>query len=199
MDRSEVHELYYIVPIANIPSVVTHGVMSHRRAGALAHSSVAMEEIQQRRDKIIVPGARPLHEYANLYFCARNPMMFKVVMGSSGSSDIAVFVVSEAVLDLPGVVIADGNASSGYTRFGPSPDALGRIDLDRVHGDWSGHLDERAKWEHSRVKCAEVLVPDLIEPRHLTRILAGSTASEEAIRAMCDRPVVEARPVFFYR
>ncbi len=36
-----------------------------------------MEEIQERRDLKRVPGGLKLHQYANLYFHARNPMLFK--------------------------------------------------------------------------------------------------------------------------
>ena len=47
------------------------------RAKSIKHSSVAMSEIQGRRDLVMVPNGRSLHEYANLYFDPRNPMMFK--------------------------------------------------------------------------------------------------------------------------
>ena len=40
------------------------------------HVSVAMPAVQDRRARKIVPGGRRLHGYANLYICARNPMMF---------------------------------------------------------------------------------------------------------------------------
>lgn len=72
-----VTELHCIMPIANAHSVMTNGILSHEQAAKLAHRSVAMAEIQDRRDKVHVPGGLRLHQYANLYFHARNPMMFK--------------------------------------------------------------------------------------------------------------------------
>src|SRR5438046_4685693 len=39
--------------------------------------SVAMPEIQERRENKRVPGGRMLHEYANMYFDAHNPMLSK--------------------------------------------------------------------------------------------------------------------------
>lgn len=75
MDRAKLRELHCITPIANIPSVLTAGILSHRRAAAVSHESVADPEIQARRARVRVPGGRPLHEYANLYITARNPMM----------------------------------------------------------------------------------------------------------------------------
>jgi hypothetical protein len=72
-----VTEFQCIMPIGNIPSVMAHGILSHERASKLAHASVAMDAIQEKRDKKHVPGGLKLHQYANLYFHARNPMLFK--------------------------------------------------------------------------------------------------------------------------
>ena len=65
------------MPMGNIASVMTHGILSYERASKLAHHSVAMQAIQDRRDQKYVPRGLRLQQYANLYFHARNPMMFK--------------------------------------------------------------------------------------------------------------------------
>ena len=67
-----VTEFQCIMPMTNIASVLAHGILSHERATKLAHASVAMEAIQERRDVKHVPGGLKLHQYANLYFHARN-------------------------------------------------------------------------------------------------------------------------------
>jgi hypothetical protein len=67
--------LHYITPIANVPSILQRGILCHNQVKSLAHQSVAMPQIQQRRTKKSVPGGRHLHDYANLYFDARNPML----------------------------------------------------------------------------------------------------------------------------
>jgi hypothetical protein len=77
MNRDEIIELYFIAPIANVPSIMQHGILSHKLAQQIAHDSVAMQEIQERRRNKQIPGARRLHEYANLYFDAHNPMLSK--------------------------------------------------------------------------------------------------------------------------
>jgi membrane-bound inhibitor of C-type lysozyme len=197
LERSDVDELYFIVPRVNIPSILRGGILSNVRAARVAHSSVAMEVVQQRRDNVRIPGAGRLHEYANLYICARNPMMFRLVM-TNGSAQIAVLAVDASVLDLPNVVIADGNASSGYTLFAASPGGLRNVDHARVHGDWSGYAGERAKWEHKRVKCAEVLVPAAVGPEAITRILVPSDDAVHSLSGVAvGRPVVAAPRVFF--
>jgi hypothetical protein len=156
-----------------------------------------MAEVQARREAISVPGARPLHEYANLYFCARNPMMFTRVI-NAGSGNIAVLVIDERILDGGGVVIADGNASSGYTRFARSPGGVSLIDHTRVHGDWSGYMDERAKWEHKRVKCAEVLVPDRVPAEMLVRVLVPKASDVAVVRPDAGGLDVVAAPAVFF-
>ena len=125
MKRSDLTELHYITPIANVPSILIHGILSKNRAKKLKPASVAMEEIQRIRENKAVPGGRALHDYANLYFCARNPMMYK---RAALHAELCVLQLSTDVLDLPNVVIADGNLASGYTAFRPSPSGLATID-----------------------------------------------------------------------
>ena len=72
-----VTELHCIMPIANIGSVMAHGILSYERAARLAHHSVALQPVQDRRDQKHVPGGLKLHQCANLYFHARNPMLHK--------------------------------------------------------------------------------------------------------------------------
>jgi len=117
MKRNELEELHYITTIRNVPSIMSKGILSHKRVKKINHNSVAMEVIQERREKKVVPGGRPLHEYVNLYFHPRNPMLY---VRQSHHIDLCILRVSTQVLDLPGVVIADSNASSDYARFAPA-------------------------------------------------------------------------------
>lgn len=83
------------MPIANISSVLVHGILSHEQAAKLDHQSVAMTDIQDRRDRVQVPGGLKLHQYANLYFHARNPMLFK---RKAQAESLCVLRVSTTVL-----------------------------------------------------------------------------------------------------
>jgi hypothetical protein len=73
---ARVTEFHCIMPLENIPSVLEHGILSHERMASLPHRSVAMQGVQERRDLKQVPGGLKLHQYANLYFHARNPMLY---------------------------------------------------------------------------------------------------------------------------
>jgi hypothetical protein len=115
MDRGDLDELHSIQPIANVAGILELGILSHNRARVVERVDVAAAEIQDRRVGVTVPGGRPLHDYANLYFDARNPMMS---VRRTRHAELCVLRISCDVLDLPDVVVTDGNASSDYIRFG---------------------------------------------------------------------------------
>ena len=69
MTRAELTELHYITPIANVASILEHGIASHNRAEKLQHDSIAMPEIQDKRKSVVVPNGLGLHDYVNLYIC----------------------------------------------------------------------------------------------------------------------------------
>src|SRR5206468_12208497 len=96
-----VTEFQCIMPLENIPSVLKLGILSNERAAKIAHKSVAMQPIQDRRDEKQIIGALKLHQYANLYFHARNPMMYS---RKEQAEQLCVLCVSIDVLQLEGVV-----------------------------------------------------------------------------------------------
>src|SRR5437016_469612 len=166
MTRAELHELGYIVPIATVPSILRRGILSHRRAEVVPHGSIAMDEVQRLRAKVIVPNGLALHEYVNLYICPRNPMLFK---RKDVHEEICILRVSTDVLDVPNVIITDSNAGSRYVRFSPSPSGLAIVDGERTFATyWKHPDDQRDEWIHTSQKCAEVLVPNVVPPRHIT-------------------------------
>jgi len=181
MDRNDLEELHYITPIENIASIMQNSILSHRRAKRLRYKSIAMQYIQDRRATKRVPGGRPLHDYVNLYIHARNPMMFK---RRNYHQDICVLRISTDVLDLPDVVIADGNAASDYTAFWSSPDGLSYIDKEVVFAEYWTHEDQIEEWRHKRIKCAEVLVPDRIDPKFIKGIYVSCENTKYAIKRM---------------
>ncbi|MBA2598751.1 MAG: DUF4433 domain-containing protein [Chloroflexia bacterium] len=145
--------------MANLPSIVRFGILSHERARALPHVSVASAEVQAIRSSRTVPNGLPLHHYANLYIDARNAMMYA---RKDGHLDLCAVRVSADVLDLPDVVIADRNAAAEMARFGASPQGLALIDRELVCAEWWN-----STWEAKQIRCAEVLVPGLVHPQFL--------------------------------
>lgn len=179
MNREDLSELHYITPIANLASIMQRGILSNRHAAKLQHQSVAKQEVQDLRAKVRVPGGRALHEYANLYICARNPMLYK---RQSVHQSLCVLRIDASVLDLPGVIITDQNAASDYRRFLPSPAGLSMIDRDMVFAEYWTHPDDQiAEWRHKSIKCAEVLVPDSVDPTYIIGAYVSNAGSSEAL------------------
>src|SRR5207244_12722562 len=92
-----------------------------------------MPEIQERRRNKQIPRARSLHEYANLYFDAHNPMLSKC---RARNDVICVLRIAATVLDLPGVIVTDRNAASGWARFWPAAAGLGNIGGEGLFGGY---------------------------------------------------------------
>lgn len=160
-----VTEFQCIMPMANIPSVLVHGILSFEAVARIAHHSVALEEAQEKRDAKHVPGGLKLHQYANLYFHARNPMMSK---RRGEAANLCVLRISTAVASLDGVVLADRNAAGGdqWVRF-LHPRQWQLLDFDRIYArDWRDS-DRFAYYDKKRKKCAEILVPHRVDPQHL--------------------------------
>jgi hypothetical protein len=191
-----VTELHCIMPMANVASVMAHGILSYERASKLPHHSVAMQPVQDRRDHKHVPGGLKLHQYANLYFHARNPMLHKRL---SEVETLCVLRVSTQVLALPGTVITDQNAASDYVRF-MAPGQWRLLAWDDIFAvDWRHPGDQIAYWRHKSRKCAEVLVPHQVDRKFLTGAYVVDVVAQGRLAGFgCTLPIV-ASPVLFFR
>lgn len=182
MTRDELHELGYIVPIQTVPSVLQRGILSHRRAERIPHESIALQNVQAQRAKVVVPSGRSLHEYANLYICPRNPMLLK---RRDVHQQICVLRVSPDVIDIPNAVVTDSNAGSKYVRFSPAPAGLAIVNRERTFARWWSHPDDQIDyWRHSAQKCAEVLVPDVVPVAFITGAYTSCEETQQQLTRM---------------
>lgn len=179
MNRADVTELHYITAIANVTSILQNGILSHTLAAELRHESVAMPEIQAIRQNKQIPGARRLHEYANLYFDAHNAMLSRI---RRHNSTICVLHVEAGVLDLLGVIVTDRNAASSWVSFLPPVEGLEAINRDRLLArSWKHPEDMYDEMSHKSEKCAEVLVPDRVDARF---VVGAYVANQNALRSL---------------
>jgi hypothetical protein len=196
MNRADVKELHYITAIANVLSILQRGILSHTLAAQLDHDSVAMPEIQERRKNKQIPGARTLHQYANVYFDAHNAMLSKCRQRNNA---ICVLRVNAAVLDLPGVIVTDRNAASDLVSFRSARDGLKLIDRERLFARyWTHQADPYDEMSHKSEKCAEVIVPDRIEAQFVTgAYVASRTALASFENLITGLPVQIRGDIFF--
>jgi hypothetical protein len=194
MDRAEVSELHFITSIGNLGSILERGILSHNRAARIAHSSVASEEVQDRRQGKRLPGGTTLHSYANLYIDARNPMMYCL----KDRSDLIVVRVSSDVLDIPDAVVTDGNAAAGSTRFYQSPEGLAYLDSRLIFAEFWTDPDYWQYVEKKRARNAEVLVPNLVSSRYIEGCYVDTDRKRTACLEFKALPnAVVYREVFF--
>ena len=181
MERADLKELHYILPLANIVSVALRGILCHKLAERLDHESIAMEEMQdRRRNKRILGGSR-LHDYANLYFNARNKMLFK---RSDQHEHICILRVSTDVLDIPNVVVTDQNAASDYVRFYTVDEGLAVIDAEKLFAEyWTHPGNEIEEYRHGSLMCAEVLVPNAVPREFIMGAYVCSNRAKEIAEA----------------
>jgi hypothetical protein len=200
MDRHELAELHCIAPIANLASIASLGILSHNRATRVAHQDVSSGLIQDRRKGRVVPDARStprkLHDYANVYICGRNPMMY-VLRGCH--DELALLRVSCDVLDLEGAVVADGNASSDWTEFHSAPSGLRWIDPEITFMGDPRHPNRYEFYDRKRRQCAEVLVPDCIPPRYIVGAYVSCERSLERYVALEPPWPVTLEPEMFFQ
>jgi len=195
MTRAELYELGYITPIDTVPSILEHGILSHKRAEKIGHQNIALKTVQDRRANVVVPNGYALHEYANLYICPRNPMLLK---RSGIHEQICVLRVRPEVVDLPNVVVTDSNAASKYARFLPAPGGLAIVDRDRTFADWWTHPDQIEQWRHSAQKCAEILVPGIVPSRYVFGAYVSSDRGRDLLqRVSPSLPMIVNKNMFF--
>jgi hypothetical protein len=192
---SRVTELQCIMPMSNIASIQANGILSYERASKLTHKSVAMQPVQDLRDQKQVPGGLRLHQYANLYFHARNPMLYKRL---NEAASLCVLRVSTAVLRIQGAVITDQNAAGKYVRFF-APSQWRQLDFDDIFAlSWKHPDDQIAEWRHKSRKCAEVLIPHVVAPANVMGAYVIDARAEARLREEGFRAPITVDKVLFF-
>lgn len=150
---------YNIQAIDNVSSIMRSGLLSYEMASRVNHVSIAMEEVQTRRDSVQIPNGLKLHPYANLYFDPRNPMLSR---RRNQNRELCILKFDIRVLDLAGVIVSDKNASSNYAAFYEVEAGLKNIDFNLVYAKYWTDDNYYEECRKKSIKCAEVLVPHSI-------------------------------------
>lgn len=183
MNKSDIKELHYIAHVNNLKSILQHGIMSHNKAKGISYTSVSDPEVQEIRSKVVIPPKYKLHDYVNLYFNARNPMMFRIVKNRN-HKELVVLKIDVATLDINGVVIADKNASSEYAGFYNISDGIRRLEKNRVYVRYWNDPNPIEKYRKTSEICAEVLVPDTLHPKFITGCYVSCHESLDKIKIL---------------
>lgn len=194
--RSHKKYVYNIMPIENIPSVLTHGIVCYDYMSDIKHLSVAMNEIQERRNEVVIPNGLPLHKYANLYFTYNNPMLYK---RQDEAESLCVLALSSKVLDLDGCVVSDRNASVSLVRFYSPIEGMEELDFEIIHAKYWNSENPFEKRKNKAIKCAEILVPYCIPSDYIVGAYVVNEKSKELLASKGFDKQIEVRASVFYR
>jgi hypothetical protein len=195
MKRTDINELYNIAPISNVPSILGQGILCHNLVKKIQHDRIDNLDVQSRRvNKQVGNTGKTLHDFANLYFDAHNPMLCS---RKEENDKLCVLIISQDVLDLDGVIVSDQNASRGWARFESVDDGLALLDANEVFAAYWTDPDPYERDRLKGVKCAEVLVPERVDPRFIIGAYVCSLRALAEFRKKSTLPVSLKTEIFF--
>jgi len=136
-----------------------------------------------------------LKDQVRLYFRPKTPTEYRsegfrprdaLTMGAHRPMPVVLVFDSVALLVADGTTFTNGNAASRAAGRGDSIEFLQSIPFDKVHHE--GPLTEPEKREIVFRRCAEVLVPNELDLRHLKHILCRSQAEYQTLANLLSPP-----------
>lgn len=194
--RTKRKYVYNITAISNIPSIIQHGILCFDEAKKLQHTSVAINAVQERRDKVAIPHGLRLHRYANLYFDHHNLMLY---LRQDRAEDICILTVSSSIMDTKGCVLSDRNAAAKLVKFYPASEGIDKIDFEKVFAKFWTHDNYYEGLNHKAIKCAEVLVPHSVPFDYILGAYVVSEAAAAKLRNAGFLKKIIVSPQVFYR
>jgi O-acetyl-ADP-ribose deacetylase (regulator of RNase III) len=194
--QGTIRELYYITHIDNIPSILKNGILSHQNIiqRGLKYTPIYDECIISRRKEIKTPNGKSLWDFANLFFEARNPMLFRVKC-EKDTYNLAIIGVEPSVFTLPGVYVTTGNAAHSQSEIlAPNRVIMSKILKNTKKEYWSEHDGSKRKI------MAECLVPNEIPASLIKAIYVADHDSKYKVDsklANSSIPVIPEPHMFF--
>ncbi|MGR3303956.1 MAG: DUF4433 domain-containing protein [Candidatus Scalindua sp.] len=196
MNRSDINELYFITHIGNVQSIMRSGIVSRNKAerDGINNHDISEGSVQDRRSGKKIPGTRnELHDYANLYFDAHNPMLSA---RRSRNNEICVLSVNNDILDLEGVIVTDKNAARECW-FKPVDIGLPLLDAREVFAEYWTSDDLIKEYRLKGIKCAEVLVLDCVAPEYISDAYVANRIALKSFKQVSSLPVRIKNGLFF--
>lgn len=208
MSANTIKEFHYIAPLANLESIFDKGILSHNEAETHKKADVSMEGVQKIRAQKDIPAeamgqARKIHDCTNLYFNAKNPMLFK---RRTEKETICVLRLKPELLKQPGAVIADRNAAVKGAQFFKAAEGVDKLAMNILFGpSWTSQQPEIHE-VNKHLRCAELLLPRKIHPSYIGGMYVASETVRQAVLKLfpvekfpngCPIPV-SVRPAFFF-
>ena len=174
--------LYYITHKDNLKSILKRGILSRTHSNIfskilrIGSTPIHSEDIVQIRQSKHFRN-KTLWNYVNLYFQARNPMLYRVI-NKFGVENIIVLEINSSIIQSPDAGITDGNAASQNTEFFE--------DVDKGLQALDSSLFEKSFWtdlkDGKRRVMAEVLIYEKIPKEKITAIYTANQQMADQIK-----------------
>ncbi|MCR9191642.1 MAG: DUF4433 domain-containing protein [Gammaproteobacteria bacterium] len=197
LKSSDIKELYYIVNIDNLPSILEHGILSHNQVREqklfkTAHD-ISNPGVQKCRNKTFrsprTEIKRPLHDYVNFYPQPYNAMIL-VIQKEVPAEKLCVLRVNAQLLDdrENEAVMTIRNAASHQAGFFapkqwmPSPGTSEALSSLRLSG-----LPDKTyvkPWifnTQKQKRQSEVLFPNQVTPDYISGIFVSGAQSQQRV------------------
>ncbi len=187
--------VFSIQSIENIPSIMNYGILSNEEAKRFQHISIALEDVQRKRDLIKIPNHNRLHQYANLYFDYWNPMLSKL---RNKNDQICLLSINPEILDLHNVILSDRNAASSYANYYSVEEGLKNLNFNQIFmKNWKSS-DYYLEQEQKSVKCAEILVPNVVEYKYVLAAAVFNNNAANKLKEYGFNKNIYVKPEFFF-
>ncbi|SMM97616.1 ADP-ribose 1''-phosphate phophatase related protein [uncultured Candidatus Thioglobus sp.] len=197
----EINNLYYICHIDNLKSILENGLLSHNKIQTFSPKVIYDESIISRR-KDIKPNLEKnetLWDFSNLYFNARNAMLYRVIH-EQALKNVVIIQFSKLVLDYAKThhsYISIGNAAHSESNFTADIET-GLKDLKKIWSFWN-----KEYWNESdgskRLMMSELIVQDKIPENYIDSIYVASEAIGNEVKELTDFANVITEPNMFFQ
>ncbi|KAA0443932.1 MAG: DUF4433 domain-containing protein [Candidatus Thioglobus sp.] len=181
--QKEINSLYYICHINNLASILKNGLLSHNSVQTLTPETIYDKDIINRR-KDIKPNPEKnetLWDFTNLYFNARNAMLYRVIHEQK-AKNIVIIQFKKSILDYAkkhNGLISIGNAAHSESSFKQIEEGLKQ--LKKIWSVWN-----KEYWNKSdgskRLMMSELLIENKIGAEYIDTIYVESEAASNNIK-----------------
>lgn len=190
--RKNIKELFYITHIDNLPSILEHGILSHRLVedSQIETERIYDSQIVTNRAQKRAPDGRSLWNFANLYFQPRNPMLYRV-LSEKKKDNIVILGIQPDLLDGQDVFVTTGNAASYESTILPAQHGL-----KEIFQMWNIIQNEWWKPEDGskRKIMAECLIPERVSPDFIKTIYVANHTIADRVRDTLKHPTIPIVP-----
>lgn len=156
---NNIDRFFYLTALANLKSILAHGILCRNAAGKLPHVDISDRDVQRHRGD--------LHRYVPLFFADNTPMLY---VCTEERDDVVLLEVSTDAVNRNGVWFTDGNAAaikSGRTTEYDNPEDLEKLDWEIIFSCNPATGTDRHGRDWKRIRAAEMLIPGKCPATHI--------------------------------